>query len=89
MIKYLTVLGILSLGILSGCQDDVNVDKCKGQILSINGEEAEVVYQTSDGKYHEEEYDFDSYLQRDNFHVNQEVICYVRGDGEIQEIATK
>lgn len=88
MIKYL-IVGLVAVGLLAGCREDTPVTKCKGQILSISGSRAEIVYQTSDRNYHEGEYAFDNYNQRDYYHVGQNIICYVMENGEIQEIATK
>jgi hypothetical protein len=87
MVKYL-IIGLVAVGILVGCQHDTPVTPCKGKILSIDyySDDAEVVYQTNDGKYHEETYDFDNNTQRNNYKSGEKIICYVRGDGYVQEI---
>jgi hypothetical protein len=85
MIKYL-IVGLVAVGLLVGCQDDTPVTKAKGQILSIDGR-AEVVYKTPDGKYHENQYTFDDVYQKEQFHTGEKIICYVRDDGYVQEIA--
>jgi hypothetical protein len=86
MIKYL-IVGFITVGILSGCQEGYTVTAHKGKILSMSGDHAEVIYQTTNGDYREIEYDFDNYSQRDAYHTGEKIVCYVRNNGYVQEIA--